>query len=126
MRQWESLYEAYHDPGVRVLYQRWKRNRAFFEETDGFGMTGRDTELALRAQTDLARERLDQAEDAWTAAGSPSRGRRIRHYQKRRMDFLKAFVTENREYEGTMIFRGLDPENDAEVEAFLMHYRSDE
>jgi hypothetical protein len=124
VREWESFYETHPNPTVAAIYRRWKRNRALFDETEGMAV-GRDTELALREKTDHARGRLDEAEDAWAAAGFPYRGRHVRRWDKRRLDFFKALSKENLEYEGTLLYRGLDPENDSEIDAFLADYRAD-
>ena len=122
-RQWESVYETHPDQVVVTTYTRWKRNRAFFDESDGFGMAIRDTEFALRSETDRTVDRLNEAESAWEAAGFPAKGRYFRRWCKRQTDFLKAIVLENREYEATMHFHGLDPSNDAAIEAFIDHWR---
>ena len=119
MREWESLFEThYPDPRVRDIYARWKRNRELFEKTDGYGMDGRDTELALRAATDVALDRLNQAEEDWVADGS-QRGWRKRRWEKRRLIFFKALATENNEYEGTILFHGLDPDRTDLLETYL-------
>ena len=125
MRAWEDVFKDHPDPSVERVYEHWKRNRAFFDETEGLA-TGRDVEFALREKTDHAHERLDEAEDAWAAAGYPYRGRKYRRWGKRWMDFFKAMYAENREYAGTLLYRGLDPDDDAQIEDFLAVYRSDD
>jgi hypothetical protein len=125
VRAWEKYYADYPDNNVTDVLRRWGRNRALFEKTGGLAI-GRDVEFALRAATDRAGARLEEADDVWTAAGCPLRGRAYRRWDKRRMEFFKAVWTENREYEGTLIFRGLDPHDDTAIEAFIEAYREDD
>src|SRR5947209_6265634 len=99
MRAWEQYYERYPDEIVRDILRRWKRNRQLFDVSNGLG-GGRDVELALRANTERARERLNVADGQWEAAHFPLRGRTSRRWNKRRMEFFKALCAENNEYEG--------------------------
>ena len=119
LRAWEEYFETYPEPTVAGIWQRWNRHRKLFDRTDGLGMTNRDVELALRAKTDVARDRLNEAEDTWEASGYRYRGRHFRRWSKRRMDFFKALYTENEEYEGTLRFRGIDPLDERMIQDFL-------
>jgi hypothetical protein len=116
MRAWEEYYEKYPDPLVTNIIRRWKRNRALFDESDGLG-AGRDLEFELRAATERALERLNEADDQWVSAHYPQKGRVSRRWNKRRMDFFKAVCAENDEYERTLRYHGFDPEDDAAIDA---------
>jgi hypothetical protein len=36
-----------------------------------------------------------------------------------RLDFFKAMYAENKEYRGTLVYRGLDPDDDEAIATFL-------
>ena len=84
---------------------------------------GRDTEIELRKETERARQRLVEIDNEWRRRGLPTRGRIARNWQKRRLDFLKAIDAENNEYEATLGYRDIDPDDDAAITAFLAGFR---
>ena len=80
-------------------------------------MARRDTELALRSNTELASETFADASREWRPRGLPERGRHARRFAKTLTAYLEAIEAENREYEGTLLFHGVDPDNDQELAA---------
>jgi hypothetical protein len=121
----DSYFAEHSDPAVVELWRRWKRNRALFDETDGMAV-GRETEFALRFETEKARQQLEETDDAWRQRGLPHRGRIARRWQKRRLEFLKAIDAENSEYESTLRYRNLDPSDDEAIDAFLIDVRQED
>jgi hypothetical protein len=122
VRVWEEFYDTHPDPLVAGIWRRWNRHRTLFDRSSGFGMSDRTLELALRGKTDDARDRLNKAEDEWEATGYRPQGRSYRRRDKRRMDFFKALHKENIEYEGALTYRGINPEDEDEVETILRDY----
>ncbi len=120
----EAYFREQHDPAVVELFTQWRRNRAFFDETEGFGQR-RDHELMLRGETEQARERLEAADRQWEQEGFPHRGRTARAWKKARLDFLKAVDAENQEYRGVLLFREIDPDDDEAIAEVLDIWRSD-
>jgi hypothetical protein len=82
-------------------------------------MTDRTIELDLRSKTDDARDRLEEAEDAWEARRFRPRGLAHGRWNRRRMNFFKALYAENLQYESTLRQRGIDPEDEDAVESLI-------
>lgn len=124
-RSVEAWFDSPEDhPVAAELFRRWRRNRDLFDRANGLGI-GRDVERHLRDETERARHRLEDADRRWHDAGSPERGRHARRFAKARMTFLQAVHAENAEYEGTLVYREIDPDDDDAISAFLEAYESE-
>ncbi len=124
MRDVEAYFRDEHDPPVMELFARWRRNRAFFEETQGFTQRP-DHQLMLRENTEEARRRLAIADQDWEDVGFPTRGRQARRWRKARFAFLKAVHEENLEYESVLIDHGFDPDDDVAIADLFETVRSE-